>query len=232
LCFVVPVAEAGFPIPDGPAEAFAFGGAAEFDVVADAGFGVGAGVAAEFADVDGAVVALGPFTGGAELADERMRAGGILRGGQGVVVSDPGGDGLVAGDSGRGSERSLRRAGEDDAAGVGSGPGPGRALVCEVKRIVAMHGDNDVGVVGGKDEVWEFLDLVPAARAKEDCALGIGFADLFDGFGVNGIHDGGGGFVFRLVDELEGEAGTRGGVMDGDLTPDGIIGPCAGRARR
>lgn len=75
---LVPITEAGVPVPDAPADFLRFGGFAKSGVEIDAGLFVGLGKSAGFSQMDGASVIIRPGVDKFQLADKRQRAARVL----------------------------------------------------------------------------------------------------------------------------------------------------------
>lgn len=205
--FLVPVGEAGFPVPPGVGDLVVLGEIADGDGVAKAAGGVGEGDGAEFAKVDGAAEVVGPLAGLGEEGAEVEVGGGVLGGGGCVVAVDEVDDfGVVFEGFGDG-EGSGGRAGEGDVAEVLE-VDPFGSLVGEVEGFVAVEGDDEAGVVIGEVEAVELGDVAEFSGAEDEDAGGIDAADGADGFCVEWVDGFGGEGVAGFVEEFE-EEGVR-----------------------
>src|ERR1043166_8756542 len=114
------------------------------------------------------------------------------------------------GDGGVGRERSGRRAGKQDAGGGGVRQRPFRTLVGGVIRVITVDDRDQVGFRVGQNETgggfdFEFVHAIPLSGAEEDRPVGVGQANLPDGFGVDLVEQDRGGGAVRFVQQLEGD---------------------------
>ena len=102
---------------------------------------------------------------------------GIIRPGLGVVCLQPVEDRRAQLQRRVGNQRPQRRSGEEDSGQFRVGAGPGGTLVGEEKRLVVVHGHDQVFVVVGQTQAWELADAVPPAGPDEDRSVGVGPAN-------------------------------------------------------